>query len=168
MSIFHYLKTKDPINFDMLQKVIERTVMGVKYKQRSETLCYFWIDKASTRGVDVSLEAENWIELRNTGFSSKEDYSLTNELANSICNLYGGHLYSDNDQKDALVVLLDDSLFPNDRLPTTRNRCEPYLFQRDDTGDDWRPCAGKIKIHDGIDYLMAFATMTNFGIRLKK
>ncbi len=100
MSIFHYLKTKDPINFDMLQKVIERTVMGVKYKQRSETLCYFWIDKASTRGVDVSLEAENWIELRNTGFSSKEDYSLTNELANSICNLYGGQLYSDNEDYD--------------------------------------------------------------------
>jgi hypothetical protein len=100
MSILHYIKTKDTINFDILQKVIERTVADVKYEQRSETLCYFWIDEASTRGVDVSLEKENWIELRNTGFSSKEDYVLTNELANSICNWYDGHLYCDNEEYD--------------------------------------------------------------------
>lgn len=100
MSILHYIKTKDRINFDILRKVIERTVADVKYEQRSETLCYFWIDEASTRGVDVSLEAENWIELRNTGFSNKEDYVLTNELANSICNWYDGHLYCENEDYD--------------------------------------------------------------------
>ncbi|QBN17272.1 hypothetical protein [Flavobacterium nackdongense] len=100
MSILHYIKTKEPINFVILQKVIERTLEDVKYEQRSETLCYFWIDEASTRGVDVSLEEENWIELRNTGFSSKEDYLLTNELANSICNLYDGQLYIDNEEYD--------------------------------------------------------------------
>jgi hypothetical protein len=100
MSVLHYIKTKEPINFDILQKVIERTLADVEYEQRSETLCYFWIDGASTRGVDVSLERENWIKLRNTGFSSKEDYVLTNQLANSICNLYDGHLYCDNEEYD--------------------------------------------------------------------
>lgn len=100
MSVFHYIKTKDPINFTILQKIIERTLANVLYEQRSDTLCYFWIDGASTRGVDVSVEDKGWIELRNTGFSSKEDYVLTNELSNSICNLYVGQLYIDNDDYD--------------------------------------------------------------------
>jgi hypothetical protein len=100
MSVLHYIKIKQPVNFTILQKIIERTLADVLYHQRSETLCYFWIDGASTRGVDVSLEEENWIELRNTGFSSKEDYVLTNELANSICNLYEGKLYVDNEDFD--------------------------------------------------------------------
>jgi hypothetical protein len=100
MRILHYIKTKAPIDFVLLQKIIERTLADVVYEQRSATLCYFWIDRASTRGVDVSVEEENWIELRNTGFSTKEDYVLTNELAKSICNLYSGELYVDNDDYD--------------------------------------------------------------------
>jgi len=100
MSVLHYIKTKEPINFVLLQKIIERTLVDVQCEQRSETLCYFWIDRASTRGVDVSTEEENWVELRNTSFSSKEDYVLTNELASSICNLYTGKLYVDNEDYD--------------------------------------------------------------------
>jgi hypothetical protein len=100
MSVFHYIKTKDPIDFTILQKIIEHTLADVLYEQRSDILCYFWIDGASTRGVDVSVEDEGWIELRNTGFSSKEDYMLTNELANNIYNLYDGQLYINNDDYD--------------------------------------------------------------------
>ena len=100
MSVLHYIKTKEPINFVILQKIIERTLEDVLYEQRSETLCYFWIDGASTRGVDVNVEEQNWIELRNTTFSSKEDYVLTNELANCICNLYEGILYVENEEYD--------------------------------------------------------------------
>jgi hypothetical protein len=100
MSVLHYIKTKEPINFVLLQKIIERTLADVLYEQRSEKLCYFWIDGASTRGVDVSLERENWVEIRNTSFSNHADYKLTNELVSSICNLYKGEIYKENDDYD--------------------------------------------------------------------
>ena len=108
----------------LLQKIIERTLANVLYEQRSKSLCYFWIDGASTRGVDVTLERENWIELRNTGFSSKEDYVLTNELANSICNLYDGQVYTDNDD--------DDYDEDNDDAPVEYIPKEHPLFSTED------------------------------------
>lgn len=63
------------------------------------------------------------------------------------------HKFTDGDQSDAIAILLDESLFPRDRLPTAKDRCEEYLWQRD-YGDDWKPCDSD-KIHDGVDFLIA-------------
>ena len=63
------------------------------------------------------------------------------------------HKFTDGDQSDAIAILLDESLFPRDRLPTAKDRCEEYLWQRD-YGDDWKPC-DKEKNHDGVDFLIA-------------
>lgn len=61
--------------------------------------------------------------------------------------------YKDGDQSEAIAILLDESLFPSDRLPTAKDRCEEYLWQRDD-GSDWQPCDSN-RIHDGVDFLIA-------------
>jgi hypothetical protein len=61
--------------------------------------------------------------------------------------------YRDGNQQHAIDILLDESLFPSDRLPTSRDRCEEYLWQRD-PGSDWEPCNSD-KIHDGVDFLFA-------------
>lgn len=63
------------------------------------------------------------------------------------------HKFSDGDQSDTIAILLDESLFPRDRLPTAKDRCEEYLWQRN-FGDDWKPCDSD-KVHDGVDYLVA-------------
>jgi len=63
------------------------------------------------------------------------------------------HKFSDGDQSDTIAILLDESLFPRDRLPTAKDRCEEYLWQRD-YGDDWKPCNSD-KMHDGVDFLIA-------------
>lgn len=63
------------------------------------------------------------------------------------------HKFTDGDQSDAIAILLDESLFPRDRLPTAKDRCEEYLWQRN-YGDDWKPCDSD-KIHDGVDFLIA-------------
>ena len=63
------------------------------------------------------------------------------------------HKFTDGDQSDAIAILLDESLFPRDRLPTAKDRCEEYLWQRD-PGSDWKPCDSD-KVHDGVDYLVA-------------
>lgn len=61
--------------------------------------------------------------------------------------------YRDGNQAQAIEILLDESLFPSDRLPTSADRCEEYLWQRDD-GADWQPC-DQGKVHDGTDFLFA-------------
>lgn len=61
--------------------------------------------------------------------------------------------YRDGNQQQAIDILLDESLFPSDRLPTSADRCEEYLWQRDD-GSDWQPC-DKAETHDGVDFLVA-------------
>lgn len=72
------------------------------------------------------------------------------------------HLYLDGDQKAAVEALADDVLFPPDRLPTVADRCEEYLYQRDDKPNDWGPCADKAaKPHSGTDLLFALAVAEN-------
>jgi hypothetical protein len=61
--------------------------------------------------------------------------------------------YKTGNQQQTINILLDESLFPSDKLPTARDRCEEYLWQRD-LGADWQPCDSD-KIHDGVDFLLA-------------
>lgn len=70
------------------------------------------------------------------------------------------HGYTDGDQSETLVILKDDTLFPASRLPSTLDRCEEYLWQRDQDGSsrDWLPCPrddGSFEVHDGVDFLLA-------------
>jgi hypothetical protein len=48
-------------------------------------------------------------------------------------------------------VLLREDLFPPERLPSSMDRCEPWLWQREES--EWEPCAGKS--HRGGDFLFA-------------
>ena len=69
--------------------------------------------------------------------------------------------YTDGDMSRAIELLLDGELFPNDRLPTTQDRCTFYLFQRDEERDgspnpDWQPCPDDPpEEFAGIDFLYA-------------
>ncbi len=100
MSILHYIKISKPLDFDLLCQTIEAKVSHVAYEQRAENLCYFWIHGASTRGVDLTIEEPLWLELRNTACANHADYELTNQLAETICNLCHGQVYKDNDDYD--------------------------------------------------------------------
>ena len=64
------------------------------------------------------------------------------------------HKYKDGNQSVAIAILMDETLFPSDRLPQPKDRCEEYLWQRDDLPKDWAAC-GTIGIHDGVDFIMA-------------
>lgn len=63
------------------------------------------------------------------------------------------HKYKDGDQSETIAILNNEKLFPADRLPSAKDRCEEYLWQRD-PGSDWEPCDSD-KIHDGVDFLFA-------------
>lgn len=73
------------------------------------------------------------------------------------------HLYADGDQTVAYSVLDDETLFPSDRLPTRRDRCEMWLWHRDE-GDDWAACpfdADVDRPHAGMDLRWALAVADN-------
>lgn len=77
------------------------------------------------------------------------DHNPKNALS---CAVY--HRYADGDQSGATEVLMDEALFPADRPPSSRERCEDYLWQRE-PGSDWAPCPWEGKIHSMVDFLTA-------------
>lgn len=69
------------------------------------------------------------------------------------------HYYYDGNQDDAIAILMDETYFPANRLPSGKDRCEPYLWQRDFDDEDWEPCSG-VGEHNGIDFLFAADLLT--------
>jgi hypothetical protein len=55
------------------------------------------------------------------------------------------------DGEGAGEVLLREDLFPQGRLPSSEDRCEPWVWQREES--EWKPCAGEK--HRGGDFLFA-------------
>jgi hypothetical protein len=77
------------------------------------------------------------------------------------------HKFSDGDQSRALEVLLDETLFPADRLPTEQDHFTHYLWQRDED-EDWQPCDPRPEqkrscegglSHAGVDFIFAVAVI---------
>ena len=60
----------------------------------------------------------------------------------------------------AQVLLANEAWWPADRLPTTADRSEPWLLQRD-YGEDWQPnpAAQPPKTHSGADFLFCYALL---------
>lgn len=80
------------------------------------------------------------------------DKSPKNALFSAIAKRYGIAVKIDPNK-----ILMDESLFPSDRLPGSVERCEQYLWQRDEGSNDWKPCPNESKTHPGIDFLIAAA-----------
>lgn len=66
--------------------------------------------------------------------------------------------YGKTEPQYAANILLDSSHFPNSRLPSKAEHCEPYLFQRD-KGADWEPCGAETELHDGVEFVVAAAVL---------
>lgn len=69
------------------------------------------------------------------------------------------HLFTDGDQTTAYALMDDATLFPDDRLPAPKDRCEGWLWHRDD-GTDWQPCEGEHS-HAGMDLVWSLAVADN-------
>ena len=64
------------------------------------------------------------------------------------------HRYRDGDMTEVADILLDEKLFPSDRLPASKDRCAHYLWERDQ-GKDWESCDENFT-HDAIDFLFVY------------
>jgi hypothetical protein len=65
---------------------------------------------------------------------------------------YGVHRFSDGDQASAISILRDESIFPADRLPTSRDRCGRWAWERREWSDNWLPCPEEKNTHSGGDF----------------
>lgn len=72
------------------------------------------------------------------------------------------HKFNPNDgnQERAINILMDASLFPNDRLPESKDRCSEYIWSHDEQqriGQSekffWKPCPDESKVHPGTDLM---------------
>ena len=69
--------------------------------------------------------------------------------------------YSTGLMTNPIATLLNEKIFPADRLPTNHDRCSGYLWQRDG-GSDWEPCTNReLKEHNGADFLFLYGLLKN-------
>jgi len=66
--------------------------------------------------------------------------------------------------KEEVLAAFDNDHWPKDRLPSSSEHCESYLFQRDMVSDiDWKPCPHRKETYQGVDY--AFASFILAGVK---
>jgi hypothetical protein len=97
MSTIHNVVPHKKVSKELfLQKSLQ--IENVKCEEKGEGTIYFWMDRLSTRGVDITFEQDG-IEIRNTILSNKADYSLTNNLADILVSLFDGSLLNEENGK---------------------------------------------------------------------
>jgi hypothetical protein len=60
-------------------------------------------------------------------------------------------------QERTVELLLKDSVCPEDRLPTSDDRCEEWVWQRNESPGDWGPCPDRHQTYSGGDCALAMA-----------
>lgn len=65
------------------------------------------------------------------------------------------HRFMDGDQSYAYAALLDESLWPADKLPNGENFCSEYLYQRDEGSGEWQTCPDHKDPWPAIDWIFA-------------
>lgn len=65
--------------------------------------------------------------------------------------------YTDGNQGKAEAILLNEAMFPHQKLPTTDNHCSDYLWSDDDEPKDWAPCPDRKETWEGFDLIVAAA-----------
>ncbi len=71
------------------------------------------------------------------------------------------HAFTDGNGNAAADILLDEKYFPANALPGSAQRCELYLWQRDQNSKDWQPCASENQTFPPVDFFWVYALLTN-------
>lgn len=67
------------------------------------------------------------------------------------------HKYLDGNMQAVVNLLLNDSVYPEGRTPTTLDRCSPWVIERDFSVRDWGPCPDRpVKEHTGAELLVIY------------
>ena len=116
MSIIHNIKTKNLLDLNRLNQAVEQTIENVEFEYRGGDTFYYWFDKLSARGIDISIEKKNLIEIRNTVMSNRFDYILTNKIVELIISQLGGVIYDQDKDIVDKFPLFDDKAIEENKL----------------------------------------------------
>lgn len=92
-------------------------------------------------------------------FDLMHDKQGNNQLFQAMRNKF-----IDGDESGPTNALIGDiPYFPLSGLPTSQGRCTDYLWQRDQNGDDWKPCpvGSPLDTYTGIDFMFARAVIND-------
>jgi hypothetical protein len=89
-------------------------------------------------------------ELENAAFNRIKDHYKRNP-ENALYS-YAYHKYEDGNQSKTYNILMSEFWWPNDRLPTTADRCHEWLLLPEFTPNNIAPCE-PFETHSGGDYL---------------
>jgi len=106
MSIIHKIFGKRPLEFSRLNSFVS-TIDGTMIEQRGEECFYYWLDKRSTRGFNVTIE-QDFIEVRNTILSNQADYELTNKIINKILIETDGFVIGEDEELITTFPIFDE------------------------------------------------------------
>lgn len=105
--------------------------------------------QAHLQALHIALRADMAEEISKTHLKVLEktvENSPNNALFQAIF-----HRFSDGNQEKTIELLLSEDHFPNHRLPTSKEHCEFWLWQRDED-EDWEPCKPVVEF-SGADFL---------------
>jgi len=91
----------------------------------------------------------------NREISDTERDRLKEHLARQPSNglyQYAVHRYTDGVQDEAVKLMADDRLFPKDGLPRSIDRCDHYVWRRDEGSSGLKPCDNG-ETHAGLDLI---------------
>jgi hypothetical protein len=71
------------------------------------------------------------------------------------------HAFTDGDGTLAADILLNEKYFPSNALPGSAQRCELYLWQRDQNSDDWLPCSDENLTFPAVDFFWVYALLNS-------
>jgi hypothetical protein len=78
---------------------------------------------------------------------------------NSLFN-FAYHRYNHSHPVERTIAVLEnEQYFPSERLPTSSDRCQEYLFMHDQNEKDWSPCPEKEHTHVGTDFVFAVSIL---------
>jgi hypothetical protein len=83
------------------------------------------------------------------GMMSSLKYAYNHNPKNPLFS-YAYHVYTDGDVTEAGNLLLDEALWPSNRLPMSKDRKSHWVLERD-PGKDWKPDYGSNKVFTGGD-----------------
>lgn len=131
---------------DTLYRLVGRTFKGMPYA---------WIDPKKDHqrhivALNILLRGE--LEAKIDGSMLRLIKSFRKQSPKNALYQYAYHRFTDGDQAETIALLTDSKMFPVSRLPTSRERCGRWLWERDERNKDWRPCA-KNRTHSGGDFI---------------
>lgn len=154
-------------NFYNIRSLIKT---GAPYSGRFVDTIFGFMTRKPQKGFLAHLEVLH-ILLNGSlyGYVTQSEYTelktqATREPHNALFQA-AWHLYSDGDQTIATALLMDESHFPSHKLPTNKNYCSGYLYQRDEAPFNWQPCDNEREKHYGTDLIFAAAVLDGTYMR---